>query len=344
MKPNEYTGAKVYHEHGCKGEGVIIAVVDTGVAHHPDLDILEGWGYQGIPPDEDASGHGTHVAGIAAGKKYGVAPAAKILPVRITAHSTSTGAILAQGLEWLIEWKKKHSERLVVNISFSGTTTPAVLAAINELVKNDVPVCVAAGNDSKEIFELGYYESPVVVGNLTGSGKMADTSNCRGEETDCVTVGTTVYSCDTNGGYCYKSGTSMASPAVAGMLALIFSRWSALSEPAAVAQLLRTGRDELVKCISGQHYIPHVSFANVPFGRDDDKTSFIPVKMKIQNLPSNKAAVIRKTPGGTRLTSIKNGRIVTGLEVDGNYQQISYPISSKEVGVGWIAKKYVGGV
>lgn len=344
MIPKEYTGAQVYHENGYRGDNVVIAIVDTGVARHPDLDILDGWGYEGIPPDQDASGHGTHVAGIAAGKKYGVAPGAKILPVRITPGTSSNGSAITQGLEWLIEWNKKQSKRLVVNISFGGTTTPSVLAAINELVRSDVPVCVAAGNDSKELSELGYYKSPVVVGNLTGSGKISGSSNCRGEETDCVTVGTTVYSCNTSGGYKYLSGTSMASPAVAGMLALIFSRWPSLSEPAAVAQLLRTGRDELVQCISGQHYIPHVSFANIPFGHEEEMKTFEATQMKIQNLASNRAAIIRKTPGGEKLGNIKNGRIVTGLGTDGAYRQISYPISSKEVGLGWISEKYLGGI
>ena len=338
MKPKEYTGAARWHKLGYTGKGVVIAIVDSGVARHPDLTLLDGWGYEGIPPDQDASGHGTHVAGIAAGRTYGVAPGAKILPVRITAGSGATGTAMAQGLRWLLDWKKSHSERLVVNISYAGTTIPDVLAAIDGLVAQNVPVCVAAGNDGREISELGYYTSPVVVGNLTGGGGMAQDSNCRGKETDCVTVGTTVLSCDKNGGYCYKSGTSMAAPAVAGMLALILGRYPNFTEPEAVDYLLATGRDELVQCRGGQHFLPHVSFAHAPLPGEAGLTA---QRRVIANLQKGRAAVLRDKPGGEKIGNITNGRIVVQLAQNGDSIRVAYPKSKTETGLGWLSKKYL---
>lgn len=339
--PIDFTGAKVYHSNGIRGDNIVIAIVDTGVAPHPDLTILDGWGINGINPREDKSGHGTHVAGIAAGKKYGVAPGAKILPVRISPESSSNAAYMMSGLEYLIDWRKTHKERLVVNISFSGTTTPQVLSYIDTLVSLDVPVCVASGNDSKEISELGFYQSPIVVGNMSDSSHMNGTSNCFGDETDCVTIGTQVNSCTTSGGYKLMSGTSMASPAVAGMMALILNRWNSISEPAATAQLLRTGRDELVKCKRGSHYIPHVNFSNIDFGSKGVVTNLNYEPATIGGISSGKALVVRNSAGGSKIGNIKNGRKVIKLSADGGYTQIAYPISSKETGLGWVSSKYL---
>lgn len=338
MKPNEYTGATRWHKLGYTGKGVVVAIVDSGVARHPDLTLLDGWGYEGIPPDQDESGHGTHVAGIAAGKKYGVAPDAVVLPVRITSGSGATGTAIAQGLRWLLDWKKTHAERLVVNISYAGTTIPDVLAAIDALVAENVPVCVAAGNDGREISELGYYTSPVVVGNLTGNGTMAQDSNCRGKETDCVTVGTTILSCTPDGGYCYKSGTSMASPAVAGMLALILRRYPNFTEPEAVDYLLATGRDELVQCRGGQHFLPHVSFAHAALPGDTGLTA---QRRVIANLQKGRAAVLREKPGGEKIGNITNGRIVVQLAQSGEYVRVAYPVSKTETGLGYLSRKYL---
>lgn len=339
MKPVEYTGASVFHKNGYDGKGMVIAIVDSGVAKHPDLTILPGWGYQGIPPDEDASGHGTHVAGIAAGKKYGVAPGAKILPVRITSASSATAPAMEAGLKWLLEWVDTHNERLVVNISYSGTTSNSILYIIDELVAKHVPVCVAAGNDGKELSELGYYQSPIVVGNITGEGELSKTSNCRGKETDCVTVGSNVISCDKDGGYSRKSGTSMASPAIAGMLACLLSRYPNMREPELVQKLLSFGEETTVKCHSGKHALPYPQFTNDELFFISNKIDIR--KMKIGNLDWNKAAVIRKTPGGEKIGNIRRGKIVVLLAAEGGYRQIAFAKSGSEVEMGWVAEKYL---
>lgn len=340
--PCDFTGASLYHKNGIKGNDVVIAIVDTGVEPHPDLTLhTDGWGAKGINPYKDANGHGTHVAGIAAGKKYGVAPNAKIMSVRITEGHQALLTDMEEGLKWLVNWKKTHKERLVVNISFSGTTSQNVLNAINTLVAMDVPVCVASGNDSKDISPLGYYKSPIVVGNMHTATSMHHTSNCFGEETDCVMIGTDVRSCDINGRYTMKTGTSMASPAVAGMMALILNRWKSISEPAAVAQLLRTGRDELIKCHQGSHYIPYVNFEHIDFGETDPIAIKDFIQATTTNIPTGKSLVIRDSAGGTKVGSIKNGKKVVLLGTDGAYSNIAYPVSANEVNTGWASSKYL---
>ena len=118
--PREFTGAEKWHAHGVTGEGVVVAVVDTGAAPHADLTLLPGHAPQGESAQEDLHGHGTHVAGIAAGAVYGVAPGAQVLPVKVTsgASGSSTTAALAAALRWLNAWQAASPQlRMVVNIS-----------------------------------------------------------------------------------------------------------------------------------------------------------------------------------------------------------------------------------
>ena len=260
--PKEFTGAAAWHAHGVTGEGVVVAVVDTGAAPHADLTLLPGHAPQGESAQEDLHGHGTHVAGIAAGAVYGVAPGAQVLPVKVTsgASGSSTTAALAAALRWLNAWQAASPQlRMVVNISFSNTSSSTVVEEINKLVANNVPVVVAACNDADEKSPLAEYQSPIVVANLKNQSTMNSSSSCWGALTDCCVIGSKVLSCkNAPSGYARKSGTSMAAPAVAGMLALILSRWPNISEADAYRYLMDHAAPAEVKCPSGLHLIPRV--------------------------------------------------------------------------------------
>lgn len=346
MKPKEYTGAQLYHRHGYTGQGVVIAVMDTGVQPHPDLTLLEGWGDNGWNPHVDAHGHGTHVAGIAAGKRYGVAPGAKILPVRISENGQSNTFAMTAALEWLIQWRKTHKERLVVNISFSGTDSPNVRAGINKLVALDVPVCVAAGNTGGELSEIADYDAPIVVANLSNSTHFHATSSCRGKQTDCATVGTEVYSCSHKGGYCYMTGTSMASPAVAGMMALILSRWPEMSEADAYKELMKTGVDELVKCRDGRHYIPYVSFNHVVWEENENdwkEEDSVRETAKITGVRKGYKLIVRTEPNSaaSKAGNVQNGDEIVAMRTDGAWREIAFADGKKKALTGWVNSKYV---
>lgn len=341
-KPIEYTGAKLYHRHGYTGQGVVIAVMDTGVFLHPDLTLLPGWGDNGWNPHEDTHGHGTHVAGIAAGKRYGVAPGAKILPVKISVDGRSNTFTMSAALKWLAEWKRSHSERLVVNISYSGTESPNVREGIDRLVGMGVPVCVAAGNTGGELNEIAGYDTPIVVANLSDTHHFHPTSSCRGAQTDCCTIGTEVYSCSYKGGYCYMTGTSMASPAVAGMMALILSRWPDISEADAYQELMRTGVDTLVKCRDGRHYIPYVSFEHAEWEtkqEDDD----VRQTAKIKGVSAGKKLIVRAdaNSAASKVGNVQNGDVVIALRTDGAWREIAFAPAKKRACVGWVNAKYL---
>ena len=342
-RPIDYTGAKLYHKHGYTGQGVVIAIVDTGVYPHKDLQLIDGWADNGWSPTQDTHGHGTHVAGIAAGAKYGVAPGAKIMSIKISENGTSNTFTMAAALEWLIDWRKKYKERLVVNISFSGTDSPNVKAGINKLVDLNVPVCVAAGNTGGELSEIANYDSPIVVANLSNSSHFNATSSCRGKQTDCATVGTEVYSCCNDGSYCYKTGTSMASPAVAGMMALILSRWPDITEAEAYKKLMESGVDELVKCRDGKHYIPYVSFNHVTWNVVKDDDDSMREKAKIENIRRGYKLIVRDTPNsaGKKIGNVENGNEVIALRSNGEWREIAFASAKTKANTGWINTKYL---
>lgn len=356
--PKEFTGALAWHQHGVEGAGVVVAVVDTGVYPHEDLTVREdGWAIEGETPTNDANvyGHGTHVAGIAAGAIYGIAPAAEVLPIKITKGSANTtgGTSIIDGLKWLLIWKEEHPEkRLVVNISMSNTHYPSIVEEIDALVAADVPVVVAACNDSDEKSPLADYESPVVVANLENESQMNDSSSCWGALTDCCVCGTKVISCRNAGsGYRVLSGTSMASPAVAGMMALILSRWPEISEADAYAYLMQHATPAEVKCPSGRHMIPRVELPD-DFGADDNgngdddgnsggedgkEDGAVQEKKMISGVSEGKALIVRAAAdtSSDKVGYLYNGDVVTVLAREGDRALVGTGTC------GWIKESYL---
>lgn len=325
--PNIFTNAKLWHEHGITGKGVVIAVIDTGVSPHPDLTLVQGYE---VSPDSDEHGHGTHVAGIAAGRKYGVAPEAKILSVKAgDRYGRVDMNAVKNGLEWLINRRKTHGERLVVNMSISLTHMPAILERINELVSLDVPVCVAACNDGGEKSALADYSAPVVVGNLISPNALHETSSCWGHDTDCAVLGTDVYSCKNTGGYRLMTGTSMATPAVAGMFALILSRWPDMPEDEAYRYFTGLCRRK-VPCGSG-HMIPVPAFIDDFEEVEDVQTKYI------AGVGEGKRLIVRKTAetNAEKAGSLSNGDAVTVIGTDGKKSLVATGTC------GWIPNGYI---
>lgn len=322
--PREFAGAAAWHAHGVTGKGVVVAVVDTGVYPHEDLTLIDGWAIDGETPTNDANpyGHGTHVAGIAAGAVYGIAPGAQVLPVKITkgANGTTDSSNLIAGLQYVRTWAAEHpKQRVVVNISFSGTDHPSIATEIDALVADNVPVVVAACNDGSERSPLAEYESPIVVANLESDGEMNDSSSCWGRLTDCCIIGSSVKSCKNAAtGYRTLTGTSMASPAMAGIMALILSRWPSISEADAYAYLMEHATPAEVKCPSGIHLIPRVELVD-DFGAEedgedgDDETRETKV---IAGVSAGARLIVRAEPNTTseKVGNLNNGDTVTVLE------------------------------
>lgn len=330
--PKKYTGAEIWHKHGITGKGVVVAVVDTGVAPHLDIKQTGGWGVNGSKPNEDAHGHGTHVAGIVAGAKHGVAPGAVVIPVRISADNTGYCKLrdMENALDWIKQWCETHSARAVVNISFSGTSADSIKQRINELVRMGVPVVVSAGNDGVERNPIAEYDAPIVVGNLEDDDTLAESSTCWGDLTDVAVIGSDVWSCAPGGGYTSKSGTSMSAPAVAGMLALILSRWPDMSEQEAYEYLMSLCKRS-VPCGDG-HTIPVSVFTD-----DFEEVKDLRETRYIAGVSEGKALIVRESAetGSEKVGNLANGDMVTVLAEDGAKSLVATGTC------GWIPSNYL---
>lgn len=209
------------------GKGVTVAVIDTGVkANHEDLpnlrrvEVTNGNEPLGL---EDATGHGTHVAGIIGaamgnGKGgAGIAPGAAILSLRVV---NAAGYIYDSALIAALRTAVKNGAQ-IVNISIGGTAYNAVFQkVINEAAEAGVTVVAAMGNDGTNC--LNYpagYDNVIGVVSVDRTNNRASGSSY-GTWGDVAAPGAAVWSTTYYGSYSSKSGTSMASPVVAGVAAL----------------------------------------------------------------------------------------------------------------------------
>lgn len=220
---------KVWRE--TQGQGVKVAVLDTGVdVDHPDLaDAIVGtkdFTGDGI---EDTNGHGTHCAGIIGARLndvgfVGVAPQVKLL----------IGKVLGKGgqgsFEWIvraIEWavaKEAH----IISMSLGGPVSGHQLfVAVHEaLVKGRFVICAAGNEGSLFQNSIGYpgrYGGVITVASHDENGNPSGFSS-QGGEVDFMAPGSDIWSTYKDGGYATLSGTSMATPFVAGLAALIVSK------------------------------------------------------------------------------------------------------------------------
>jgi subtilisin family serine protease len=213
-----------------------IWIVDTGVdLDHPDLNVLSTAPYaksfvSGQTID-DQNGHGSHVAGIAAAKNnnfgvVGVSAGATVVPVKVLSNSGGGSfSALLSGLNHVATYKHTND---VVNMSVGAfpvancqTSNPALFTAIKNLGNAKVWVCIAAGNDGCDALQNvpGCFNSTRVytVGSMTCGQECSSFSNFNKTVVDWLATGNAVYSTFKNGLYATLSGTSMATPVVAGI-------------------------------------------------------------------------------------------------------------------------------
>ncbi|CAE6474402.1 unnamed protein product [Rhizoctonia solani] len=214
------------------GEGVDIYVFDTGVyVEHEEFGGRATHAPVFIDNSEpgDRYGHGTHCAGTAAGAQYGVAKKANIIDVKVLSDngSGSVSAIIA-GLSWAVANAKSTNRPGVISMSLGsyGPSTGAQADAVRQTVANGLTVVVAAGNEASSATEWtpANVDEAIVVGNLDIFDSQYRTSNY-GPTLDVFAPGTNVISAGITGPSATKvdTGTSMAAPHVAGIVAYLLS-------------------------------------------------------------------------------------------------------------------------
>ncbi|HLC24325.1 MAG TPA: S8 family peptidase [Nitrosopumilaceae archaeon] len=252
---------------------VDIAIIDTGInLSHPDLNVYKQVSFvKRIKTANDDNGHGTHVAGTAAAKDdsngvVGVAPGAKLWAVKVLDRNGS-GSLsnVIKGIDYVTQ---NAAEIEVANMSLGCECISTSLnSAITNSVAAGVTYVVAAGNSAKDAKTFSPANHPDVIavsaiadsdgkcgglGPSTSYGKddtLASFSNF-GPVVDIAAPGVSIYSTYKNGGYATLSGTSMASPHVAGGAALIkASDPDDLLTPSDVKKsLLSNGSNPLSEC------------------------------------------------------------------------------------------------
>lgn len=235
-----------------RGAGVTVAVVDTGVdPSNEDLapNLLPGTNtYDGNDNTSDGAGHGTVIASVIAapagnGGYVGIAPEAKILPVKVMGGSSGeewSDKATVRGIEYAVQRGAK-----VINLSIGGLNTPiaGIGKALADAQRAGALVVIAAGNDGVDLDDPRNVESPdgyglpnaLTVANFTTRNTLAEDSNYGARHVQIASLGTVLwgdYPNNPTGGY--LGGSSAAAAATSGVAALLFA-----ADPSATAPQVR---------------------------------------------------------------------------------------------------------
>ncbi|KOV78779.1 peptidase S8 [Streptomyces sp. NRRL WC-3618] len=237
------------------GAGVTAYVIDTGVRiTHSQISGRATNGFDAVDGDttaQDGNGHGTHVATTIAGSTYGVAKAAKIVAVRVLDNNGSgTTAGVIAGIDWVTA---NHSGPSVANMSLGGGASASLDTAVANSIASGVTYAVAAGNSNTNASSSSpaRVAAAITVGATTSTDARASYSNF-GSILDIfapgssITAGWNTSDTATN----TISGTSMATPHVAGAVAVYLAGHPSAT-PAQVATALTNGATTGVVTSSG---------------------------------------------------------------------------------------------
>jgi type VII secretion-associated serine protease mycosin len=235
-----------------KGGGVVVGVVDSGVYPHKDLqrnllkgtDVVSGGDSVG---HVDQNGHGTEMAGLIAGYGknakdgvLGIAPASKILPVKI-ANPTDNGGTLALGDG--IKWAAENGAR-VINVSAATGPSSSLREGVAAANAADALVVAGTGN-SPEMYTFGYpaaMPGVLAVGATDRAGKHAGFS-ITGPATQICAPGVDIIATEPNNKYVKIEGTSPATAIVSGAAALVRAKFPQLSASEVIHRLTATATD-----------------------------------------------------------------------------------------------------
>lgn len=263
---NEVIGAtQVWEQTGATGRNILIGILDTGVdPEHPDLKGKVLKGYDFVNNDADAfddHGHGTHCAGIAAANGpglKGVAPDALILPVKVlNASGSGSWSDIISGVNYAIDpdgnaLTDDGAKILSLSIGGPGSPDDPLAQAIDNAFEKNVLCVVAAGNNGNTYYNIGSpgcAEKALTVGATDNNDNLASFSSCgpvKGSfqvKPEVLAPGVNIYSSIPGGKYISWSGTSMATPHVAGAAALLMELHPGWSPSEIKAALMVTARN-----------------------------------------------------------------------------------------------------
>jgi len=267
-------------------KSVKIAIVDTGVDYaHEDIaaNYVEG-GYDFVNDDNDPkddNGHGTHCAGIAAGvmnNNKGIAGVAQVSIMAEKVLDADGYGYISDVADGIIHAADHGAD--IISMSLGGPGSSAEEDACNYAWSKGVLLVAAAGNDGRS--EVSYpagYDSVIAVGAIDSNGKKCDFSNY-GEKLELVAPGEAIISSIPGDNYEFYSGTSMATPHVAGVAALIKSLYPDYTNQQ-IRNLLRSTADDLGDPGKDIYY----GYGRVDASLDDENSPLTPrINIKIHKI------------------------------------------------------------
>jgi len=233
------------YAYGTSGAGVHVYIIDTGIrTTHQDFGGRATWAFSSVKGKDgnlntDCNGHGTHVAGTVGGTRFGVAKGVQLYAVRVLDCSGSgTWSGVIAGIDWVTA---NHRSPAVANMSLGGDYTQAVNDAVAGSVASGVVYALAAGNSATDACTISPASTPtaLTVGAISKTDARATYSNIGGC-VDLFAPGTSILSDwnDSDTDAVYLSGTSMASPHVAGAAALYLETHPSASPGTVASDLL----------------------------------------------------------------------------------------------------------
>jgi subtilisin family serine protease len=239
---------KRYYYNSKAGKNVNVFVLDTGIdITHPDFDGRASWGTNTVDNDnKNMHPHGTHVAGTIGGKIHGVAKNSNIIAVKVLdKNGGGTSSSVLKGIEYVINSKLKKK---IINMSLGGGYSKALNLAVETATYNGVIVVSAAGNESQDSCGVSPGSSPatITVGAIGKPDVFAYFSNW-GSCVDIFAPGVDIISTMPGGGTGMMSGTSMATPIVSGVVALLVDSTDDYTPEKVKSFIKKTGTKNMIK-------------------------------------------------------------------------------------------------
>ena len=207
-----------------KGSGVKVAILDSGVDDHPDLNIVEKISLidsdEGSP--DDFFGHGTMVAGVLGAREngfgiVGVAPEVDIYSVKVMNESGGFLSDILEGIDWAIE-----NDMDIISMSFGSPVDSAVFEIkLAEAYNSGIILFASSGNDGGNVVFPARYGSVVAVGNVDSDNEVPFGNI--GPSQELVAPGTEILTTFLDDSYVIASGTSFSAPHAAGVAALVLA-------------------------------------------------------------------------------------------------------------------------
>jgi subtilisin len=248
-----------------RGENVRVLVIDTGHPRHNDLkEALIRKDSRSFLDSErsilDFSGHSLHVCGLIGARDneigmVGVAPECKIITCKsLGKNGEGTIHAIRQSLRYA-KFLKPHIINMSLGTDYDDIVTHRL---IKDLYDMNIPIVAAVGNERSKVNYPAKYPETISVAAFDKEGKLAS-FNCYGDEVDFSAPGVNLYSTYLNNDYAYLSGTSMATPVVTGIVALLLAKH--------FKQEMETGKNDCVTVSQIKHHLVKYSM-NGEIGKD----------------------------------------------------------------------------